>query len=278
MRPAPGLPASPPVRYMLGVAERGALPPLVRCGRTSLCDVAARCVRRHYGRAKISGRPTDAADRTRSSSPSSAKAARTSSGDARIWADIRTGRARVVRPFARGPTRMSPDSLPVWSRAALWGALAREWAARRSDRGHDHAARPWEHRARHGLRGRCAPGHRLDPTHRICTGACRNPAHDGRPPVIAGILDALSGGILLAMAVETMIPEAFHEAPAFQRDRRRAGVHHHCRCRCSGKPVPLSRVSSRDIHGTVRRKWRFHEQREEPPDSCRIRLTPAAAL
>lgn len=31
----------------------------------------------------------------------------------------------------------------------------------------------------------------------------------------AGTLDALSGGILLAMAVETMIPEAFHKAPLF---------------------------------------------------------------
>jgi len=34
-------------------------------------------------------------------------------------------------------------------------------------------------------------------------------------PMAAGILDALSGGILLAMAVETMIPEAFDRAPLF---------------------------------------------------------------
>ena len=34
-------------------------------------------------------------------------------------------------------------------------------------------------------------------------------------PTMAGILDALSGGILLAMAVETMIPEAFDKAPLF---------------------------------------------------------------
>jgi zinc transporter, ZIP family len=34
-------------------------------------------------------------------------------------------------------------------------------------------------------------------------------------PEVAGALDALSGGVLLAMAVETMIPEAFDEAPLF---------------------------------------------------------------
>jgi len=34
-------------------------------------------------------------------------------------------------------------------------------------------------------------------------------------PMVAGILDALSGGILLAIAVETMIPEAFDKAPLF---------------------------------------------------------------
>ena len=37
----------------------------------------------------------------------------------------------------------------------------------------------------------------------------------GASPMVAGILDALSGGILLAMAVETMIPEAFDKAPLF---------------------------------------------------------------
>jgi zinc transporter, ZIP family len=35
------------------------------------------------------------------------------------------------------------------------------------------------------------------------------------PPSIAGIFHALSAGILLAMAVETMIPEALEKAPAF---------------------------------------------------------------
>lgn len=34
-------------------------------------------------------------------------------------------------------------------------------------------------------------------------------------PTMAGMLDALSAGILLAMAVETMIPEAFDRAPLF---------------------------------------------------------------
>lgn len=34
-------------------------------------------------------------------------------------------------------------------------------------------------------------------------------------PVMAGTLDALSGGILLAMAMEAMIPEAVDKAPAF---------------------------------------------------------------
>ncbi len=34
-------------------------------------------------------------------------------------------------------------------------------------------------------------------------------------PTMSGILDALSAGILLAMAVETMIPEAFDKAPLF---------------------------------------------------------------
>ena len=34
-------------------------------------------------------------------------------------------------------------------------------------------------------------------------------------PEVAGALDALSGGILLAMAVETMLPEAFDKAPLF---------------------------------------------------------------
>ena len=34
-------------------------------------------------------------------------------------------------------------------------------------------------------------------------------------PMMTGILEALSGGILLAMAVETMIPEAFDKAPLF---------------------------------------------------------------
>jgi len=32
---------------------------------------------------------------------------------------------------------------------------------------------------------------------------------------VAGILDAVSGGILLAMAVESMIPEAFDRTPLF---------------------------------------------------------------
>jgi hypothetical protein len=32
---------------------------------------------------------------------------------------------------------------------------------------------------------------------------------------MAGALEAASGGILLAMALETMIPEAFEEAPLF---------------------------------------------------------------
>ena len=45
MRLAPGLPASPMVRYILGVAERGVLLPLVRCGRTSLRQVTACCLR-----------------------------------------------------------------------------------------------------------------------------------------------------------------------------------------------------------------------------------------
>jgi ZIP family zinc transporter len=34
-------------------------------------------------------------------------------------------------------------------------------------------------------------------------------------PAMAGVFDALSGGILLAMAAETMIPEAFEKAPVF---------------------------------------------------------------
>jgi len=34
-------------------------------------------------------------------------------------------------------------------------------------------------------------------------------------PTMAGMLDALSGGVLLAMAIETMIPEAFDKAPLF---------------------------------------------------------------
>jgi zinc transporter, ZIP family len=34
-------------------------------------------------------------------------------------------------------------------------------------------------------------------------------------PAMAGVFDALSGGILLAMAAETMIPEAFEKAPIF---------------------------------------------------------------
>jgi zinc transporter ZupT len=34
-------------------------------------------------------------------------------------------------------------------------------------------------------------------------------------PEVAGILDAVSGGILLAMAVESMIPEAFDRTPLF---------------------------------------------------------------
>lgn len=34
-------------------------------------------------------------------------------------------------------------------------------------------------------------------------------------PVVAGALGALSGGLLLGMAVETMIPEAFEDAPLF---------------------------------------------------------------
>jgi zinc transporter ZupT len=34
-------------------------------------------------------------------------------------------------------------------------------------------------------------------------------------PGMAGTLEALSGGILLAMAVETMIPEALEKAPLF---------------------------------------------------------------
>jgi ZIP family zinc transporter len=34
-------------------------------------------------------------------------------------------------------------------------------------------------------------------------------------PTTAGILDALSAGILLALAIETMIPEAFDKAPLF---------------------------------------------------------------
>ena len=34
-------------------------------------------------------------------------------------------------------------------------------------------------------------------------------------PTMSGTLDALSGGILLAMALETMVPEAFDKAPLF---------------------------------------------------------------
>lgn len=34
-------------------------------------------------------------------------------------------------------------------------------------------------------------------------------------PEMAGILDAVSGGILVAMAVESMIPEAFDKTPLF---------------------------------------------------------------
>jgi ZIP family zinc transporter len=37
----------------------------------------------------------------------------------------------------------------------------------------------------------------------------------GASPQLAGVLDALAGGVLLAMALETMIPEAFHETPLF---------------------------------------------------------------
>jgi hypothetical protein len=32
---------------------------------------------------------------------------------------------------------------------------------------------------------------------------------------VAGIFDAVSGGILVAMAVESMIPEAFDKTPLF---------------------------------------------------------------
>jgi len=35
------------------------------------------------------------------------------------------------------------------------------------------------------------------------------------PPEVAGIFDAVSGGILVAMAVESMIPEAFGKTPLF---------------------------------------------------------------
>ena len=34
-------------------------------------------------------------------------------------------------------------------------------------------------------------------------------------PAVAGIFDAVSGGILVAMAVESMIPEAFDKTPLF---------------------------------------------------------------
>jgi ZIP family zinc transporter len=34
-------------------------------------------------------------------------------------------------------------------------------------------------------------------------------------PDVAGIFDAVSGGILVAMAVESMIPEAFDKTPLF---------------------------------------------------------------